>query len=74
MTVSRSYRLEELCCANCAARMEDAINRIDGVGKATVNFMTAKLRIEADESRLDEILDEAQRVCRKYEPDCIIVR
>lgn len=70
----KSFKLQDLDCANCAAKMEDAINRIDGVEKATVSFMTQKLTLVADDARFDAIVDEAQRVCQRVEPDCTIVR
>lgn len=70
----KSFKLEELCCANCAAKIEAGINKLDGVNKATISFMTAKLVLDADDARFEEILDQAQAVCAKYEPDCVIVR
>ena len=54
--------------------MEDAINKIDGVEKATMSFMTQKLTIVADDGRFDEIMDEVERVCSKVEPDMTILR
>ena len=54
--------------------MEDAINRIDGVEKATISFMTQKLTLVADDTRFDAVLDEAQRACSKIERDCVILR
>lgn len=68
------FKLEDLDCANCAAKMEDAINRIDGVEKATMSFMTQKLTIVADDDRFDEIMDEVERVCARVEPDMTILR
>ena len=68
------FKLDDLDCANCAAKMEDAINKIDGVEKATVSFMTQKLTLVADDAHMGEIVDEAQRVISKIEPDCTIVR
>ncbi len=70
----KSFKLQDLDCANCAAKMEDAIGKIDGVSKATVSFMTQKLTLVADDKRFDDIVDEAQRICAKYEPDCVILR
>ena len=70
----KTFKLQDLDCANCAAKMEDAINRIDGVEKATISFMTQKLTLVADDARFDAIVDEAQRACAKVEPDCTIVR
>lgn len=72
--MKKVYRLENLGCANCAAKMERAISRIDGVESASVGFMTRRLIIEAEESDLDAILDKAQSLISKYEKDCKIVR
>ena len=68
------FKLENLDCANCAAKMEDAIKKIDGVQSASMRFMTQKLVIEADESDMEEILDRAVAVCKKIEPDMTILR
>lgn len=72
--MKKVYRLENLGCANCAAKMERAISRIDGVESASVGFMTRRLIIEAEESDLEAILDKAQSLISKYEKDCKIVR
>ena len=70
--MKKKYNLIDLDCANCAAKMENAIKKIDGVRDANVSFMTQKMTIEADDSRFDEIMEEVQSVCRKVEPDCTI--
>ena len=70
----KAFKLDELDCANCGAKMEAAIKKIDGVVDAKVTFMTQKLVVEADDARFDKIMDEAQAICRKIEPDCEIVR
>lgn len=70
--MKKTYKLIDLDCANCAAKMENAINKIDGVNKATVSFMTQKLSIDADDNRFDEIMKETVSVCKRIEPDCII--
>ena len=72
--MKKRYSLTDLDCANCAAKMETAIKKIDGVRHATVSFMTQKLSIDADDDRFDAILDEVVAVCRKVEPDCVINR
>ena len=71
--MKKIIKLEGLCCANCAAKMETAINKINGVNKATVSFMTQKLTIDADDSRFDEILNEAVATIKKVEPDCTVL-
>ena len=71
--MKKRYQLKDLACANCAAKMEEAINKIDGVQKAEVSFMMQKLTVEADEDRFDEIMKEIVKTCRRVEPDCEIV-
>ena len=60
--MKKVFKLEDLDCANCAKKMENAINEIDGVESATVSFISQKLTITADDARFNEI-----------EPDCTIV-
>ena len=57
-------------CANCAAKVEAAVKKIDGVNDATVNFMAQKLVLDADDARFDDILKEVEAVAKKVEPDC----
>ena len=70
--MKKKFKLTDLDCANCAAKMEDAIKKLDGVNDASVSFMMQKLTLDADDDRFDEILKEAAEVCKKVEPDCII--
>ena len=71
--MKKTFKMIDLDCANCAAKMEAAIKKIDGVQDATVSFMTQKLTIQADDARFDAIMQEAVKVCKKVEPDCEIV-
>lgn len=71
--MKKKFKLEDLDCANCAAKMEATINKIDGVNSATVSFMTQRLVIDADDARFDDIMQEVAAVCKKVEPDCVIV-
>ena len=71
--MKKAFRMIDLDCANCAAKMEWAIQNIDGVTSATVSFMTQKLTLEADDARFDQIVKEAVKACKKVEPDCEIV-
>ncbi|MCX4355491.1 MAG: cation transporter [Oscillospiraceae bacterium] len=71
--MKKTFKLIDLDCANCAAKMETAIKKIDGVKDATVSFMTQKMTIETDDERFDDIVKEAVKVCKKVEPDCEIV-
>ena len=71
--MKRQFKLLDLDCASCAAKMEQAIRTLDGVHGATVSFLTQKLTLDADDARFDEILRQVIAVCRKVEPDCTIV-
>lgn len=70
--MKKKFKLTNLDCANCAAKMEDAIKKLDGVNDASVSFMMQKMTIDADDARFDEIMKEVVEVCKKVEPDCII--
>ena len=71
--MKKTFKMIDLDCANCAANMEAAIKKIDGVQDATVSFMTQKLTIQADDARFDAVVQEAVKACKKVEPDCEIV-
>lgn len=70
--MKKTFRVEGLDCANCAAKMERGIAALEGVSNATLNFMTSKLTIEADDARMPEIIEEAGKIVRKVEPDAIL--
>ena len=72
--MKKRYVIEDLCCANCAAKMEEQIRKLEGVNSAHVNFLTQKLTLDADDARLRSILEEAERIIKKIEPDCTLVR
>ena len=71
--MKKTFKMIDLDCANCAAKMEAAIKKLDGVQDATVSFMTQKLTIQADDARFDAVVQEAVKACKKVEPDCEIV-
>lgn len=72
--MKRSYKLEELDCANCAAKMERAAAKIDGVKEISINFMAQKLTIEANDESFLEILDTVEKTMKSVEKDVSIVR
>ena len=72
--MKKVFKLEDLDCANCAARMERSIAKIDGVDSVSISFLSQRMTLEADESRFEEILDQVVRSCKKVEPDCKILR
>lgn len=71
--MKKTFQLEDLDCANCAAKMEAAIAKIDGVKAVSVSFMTQKLMLEADDAVFDEIIKKAVKTVGKVEPDCRII-
>ena len=71
--MKKKFKLQDLDCANCASKMEQAIKKLDGVNDASVNFMMQKMTIDAEDSRFDEIMKEVVTVCAKVEPDCKIL-
>ena len=76
--MKKKFKLQDLDCANCAAKMEDAIKKIpgvndEGVSNANVNFMMQKMTVDAEDDKFDAIMEEVVRVCAKVEPDCKIL-
>ena len=65
--MKKTFKLEDLDCANCAAAMERGINALDGVNSATVNFMGMKLILDAQDEKFDEVLNAAKKVAAKYD-------
>ena len=71
--MKKVFELEDLDCANSAAKMIEAVKNIDGVSFAEFNFITQKLTIEADDDRFDDIMKKTVKLCKKIEPDCTIL-
>ena len=71
--MKKKFKLQDLDCANCAAKMEDAIKKIPGVNDTNVSFMMQKMTIDAEDDKFDAIMEEVVRVCAKVEPDCKIL-
>lgn len=72
-TMKKKFKLQDLDCANCAAKMEEAIKKIEGVNDANVSFMTQKMMVDAVDDKFDDIMKEVVKVCAKVEPDCKIL-
>lgn len=62
----------EVDCPNCAAKLEAAVQKVDGVNAASYAFMSQKLLIEANDDRMDAVLADVLKTCKKAVPDCII--
>ncbi len=70
--MKKTYRLEDLDCASCAAKIEDAVSKLDHVNSCGVNFMTQKLTIDIDDNYFDQTMKSVQKVIKKVDSDCSI--
>lgn len=68
------FKLEDLCCASCATKIQDGISKLDGVNSVSVNFLTQKFTLDARDDTFEEAFSRAERIFAKIEPDCTILR
>ena len=71
--MKKVFELEDLDCANCAAKMEDAIHKLDGVQSVTISFMAQKMTLEAEDANFDKVLKQVKKCIKRVEPDCVVV-
>ena len=71
--MKKTFKLEGLDCANCAAKIEKKVKAMDGVKDATVSFFAQKLVLEADDGRFDEIAQKVAEVVHHTDADCTMV-
>lgn len=71
--MKKTIRLQDLDCANCASKIENAIRKLDGVTDVKVNFMGQKMILEAPDDRFNEVLAEAKKVANKIESDLVFL-
>lgn len=71
--MKKTIKLQDLDCANCAAKIENAISQIEGVNSVKVNFMTQKMIFDAEDDRFDELLKQAQKAANKIEKDLVFL-
>ncbi len=67
--MKKTFELEDLDCANCAAKIEAAIAKIDGVAAANVNYIMQKMTVEAADDEFDAVMKKVIKLCRRIEPD-----
>lgn len=63
----KKFRIDGLDCANCAAKIENKISKLNGVRSASLSFMTRKLVLEADDGVMDEIVEKAKAIINRIE-------
>lgn len=71
--MKKVFKLQDLDCAHCAAKMELAISKIEGVNSVSVNFLMQKMTLEADDGVFDDVLKKAMKAIKKVEPDCRVI-
>ena len=67
--MKKIVKLEGLCCANCAAKIEEEVKKLNGVESASLSFMTQRLTMEISEEKVDEIMEAARKTAYKIEPE-----
>ena len=71
--MKKKYVLTDLCCANCALKIEEGIRRIPGVNEVSVSFITSKMMLDAEDESFDRVFEEAVKIVKKIEPDCEVL-
>ena len=71
--MKKTFRLEDLDCAHCAARMEEKIKALGGVISAEVNFLAQQLVLEAEDDKWDAALKAACEAVRRVDGDCSVI-
>lgn len=71
--MKKTFKFEDLDCANCAAKMEDAISKLEGVNKVSVSFLAQKMILDADDSLFEDILQQAAKIVKKVDSDCTLI-
>lgn len=71
--IKKTYKMEDLDCANCARKMQDAVNKLEGVEECEINFMMQKMTVSFNEDDKDKILKKIKKCVKKVEPDCTVI-
>lgn len=71
--VKKVYKMEDLDCANCARKMQDAICKLEGVSSCDINFMMQKMTLEFDDAEESKIVKSVKKCVKKIEPDCTVL-
>lgn len=70
--MKKTYLIEDLCCANCANKIENRIQELDGVTSASLNFIAGKLFVEFEDRIADTITASVVQIATKVEPDVTV--
>ena len=72
--MKKKYVLTDLCCANCALKIEEGIRKIPGVNEVSVSFITSKMMLDAEDESFNRVFEEAVTIVKKIEPDCEVLK
>ncbi len=67
------FDVEDLDCANCAAKMEDAIRKLEGVTYVSISFIAQRMTLEADDAVFDKVVKAAAKAVKKVDADCRLI-
>ncbi|MBQ4159843.1 MAG: cation transporter [Clostridia bacterium] len=70
--MKKTGKIENLCCAHCAAEIQEKIAKLDGVNEVNISFITQKFVLDADDTQIDAVLKQAKKIIKKVEPDCVL--
>lgn len=71
--MKKVFQMEDLDCANCAAKMEEAIRKIPGVTYVSISFMAQRMTLEADDAVFDEVARKAAHACARVDDNCRVI-
>lgn len=67
------FKLDGELCANCAGKIKDAIEKLDGVNSASVNAMTYRFTLDCEDDKFDELFERSIKLFADIEPDCEVL-
>lgn len=67
-----TFKIKGIDCANCAAQLENAISKVEGVQGVSISFMSERMVIEYNDKSKDEIMKNIKKVIKREEPDATI--
>lgn len=71
--MKKTMKLKDLDCANCAAKIENAVKKLEGVTSVKVNFLSQKMELEAPDDKYSSIVAEAKKLIKKIEPEVTVI-
>lgn len=70
--MKKTGKIEKLCCAHCAALIQEKIAQLDGVQEVSISFITQRIALQIEEDKAEAIVMQAEKIVKDIEPDCIL--